>query len=99
MGITEGVIILNDPLTAGSGSNPTGWILLNEQSHPARVRPKVIVTPKSKISGFVAWVDAVVPATAVGYKWKFRVSYSGSPRPGDGVEGDNVGYVATSTWN
>ena len=101
MGITEGTI----PLVGYPDTNPTDWQYLDIITHPPRVQPKIVVTPKSKIAGMVAWVEDIVlsnGAPAQGgppIRWRFKISYSGGAGTGDGTEGDNIGYVATSTWD
>ena len=106
MGITEGTIPLVEYLDGVTGStNPTDWQYLDIITHPTRVQPKIVVTPKSKIAGMVAWVEDVAlssGAPAQGgppIRWRFKISYSGGVLSGDGTAGDNIGYVATSTWN
>ena len=93
MGITEGTIRLVQ------GVNPTAWQYLDPITHPTRVEPKIVVTPKSKIAGFTAWVENVDLTTVPPIRWQFKISYSDVAIEGDGTEGDNIGFVATSTWN
>lgn len=104
MGITEGELELDD-LTPSSGSNPTAWQYLDVITHPTRVQPKIVVTPKSKIAGFVAWVEDIVlsPGTPQQggrpIRWRFKISYSQVAIDTSNNGGDRVGWVATSTWN